>query len=120
MVLDEGVGANSTLFFTGEQNERDGAFRFPTQCLERPRRLQRRHCACTVVQSALTQVPGIEMAADNHPLLGTFRTLDFRDGNGDWRRLVAERVLQLRLQSHRSNLQQPPYEVVLLVGQESD
>ena len=57
MILDECVGADSTLFFSSEENKGDGPLWFPSEGFQDARSFKHRHRASPVVERTLSEIP---------------------------------------------------------------
>ena len=116
--LDVGPRAVQALLLAREQDEADGPLGLDAHGLERPGGLEHGHDAGAVVGGAGAQVPAIDVAADDHDLVGLLGARDLGDGVVHLDGPVAEAVLQVDLDLDRPALEQPPDQAVRLGGQE--
>ena len=116
--LDVGPRAVQALLLAREQDEPDGPPGLDAHGLERAGGLEHGHDARAVVGGAGAQVPAIDVAAEDHDLVGLLGARDLGDGVVDLDRAVAEAVLQVDLDLDRPPLEQPPDQAVRLGGEE--
>ena len=81
MILEKSIGTYATLLLAGKQDEGYGSLRRESERFQSTGGLQHRHCTGTVVECALPQVPGVEVAANHDPFLRELRTFDFSHGD---------------------------------------
>ena len=79
MLIAIAVAAAHAVLFVREQHHAHGALRADVQLLHQARRFPRHHAADAVVRRARARIPRIEVAADEHDLLGLLAALDLAD-----------------------------------------
>ncbi len=101
MIGNKCVCTHPVLLLPGEQDECDGTLGLPSQSFQGARSFEHRHGSSPVVHRALAEVPGIEVAADDHALVRKFAALDLGDCDGSLHRAGAEGSGQVELHLHR-------------------
>ena len=84
--LRDRPGAGEAVFLVGPQHDANRAPRLQLQSPEHGQSLHRGHAAGAVVLRALSYIPGIDVSADQHDLLGLLSPDDLTDhvGRGDF------------------------------------
>ncbi len=117
MLLRVRAAAPQTHFLVGEGNHADGAIRTLRQVVDHLGSTQRDRHASAIIDGAGARIPGIEMAADRHHLIGIFAPGDFTDHvvTGV---LADDAAIQIQFHRHRLAIRQYTLKLVgVRVGQ---
>ena len=72
-----GARTEQSLLFSGEKDETNGPARQDFGGFDRPKRIDDKRGIAAVVERAGAEIPGIEMRADDHELVGLFHAAEF-------------------------------------------